>query len=193
MIGLNNRLGLHGLCDVYPILRKWAAMAVAEDIEDEEPAKKSKLPLILGVVFALVGGGGGFFAVSSGMLLGSGDDAEKEDHAEDHEAEEGAEALPPLAFVPLEPLTISLPSNTGNVLLRFRGELEVPPEYQEEVAAITPRIIDVLNGYLRAVDLVDLQDPTVLVRLRGQMLRRVQVVAGAGRVRDLLIMEFVLN
>jgi len=32
-----------------------------------------------------------------------------------------------------------------------------------------------------------------LLRLRSQMLRRVQVVTGEGRVRDLLIMEFVLN
>ena len=32
-----------------------------------------------------------------------------------------------------------------------------------------------------------------LVRLRAQMLRRVQMVTGEGRVRDLLITEFVLN
>jgi flagellar FliL protein len=31
------------------------------------------------------------------------------------------------------------------------------------------------------------------VRLRGQMLRRVQLVVGDGMVRDLLITEFVLN
>jgi flagellar FliL protein len=29
--------------------------------------------------------------------------------------------------------------------------------------------------------------------LRAQMLRRVQIVAGEGRIRDLLIMEFVLS
>jgi len=38
--------------------------------EEEQPAKKSKLPLILGLVLALLGGGGGFFAVSQGMILG---------------------------------------------------------------------------------------------------------------------------
>jgi flagellar FliL protein len=32
-----------------------------------------------------------------------------------------------------------------------------------------------------------------LTRLRGQMLRRVQIVVGKDRVRDLLIMDFVLN
>jgi flagellar FliL protein len=32
-----------------------------------------------------------------------------------------------------------------------------------------------------------------MARLRAQMLRRIQVVTGEGRVRDLLITEFVLN
>ena len=56
-----------------------------------------------------------------------------------------------------------------------------------------PRILDVLNTYLRAVEVRDLEQPASLARLRAQMLRRVQVVTGEGRVRDLLITEFVLN
>jgi flagellar FliL protein len=56
-----------------------------------------------------------------------------------------------------------------------------------------PRIQDVLNTYLRAVDVEDLEEPAALLRLRAQMLRRVQVVVGDGPVRDLLVTEFVLN
>lgn len=58
-----------------------------EDTPEKEPTKKSKLPLIIGLVLALVGGGGGFFAVYSGMLFG----------AESHEKEveiEHPEKLP---------------------------------------------------------------------------------------------------
>ena len=58
---------------------------------------------------------------------------------------------------------------------------------------LMPRILDVLNGYLRAVEVSQLDDPTALIRLRAQMLRRVQIVTGEGRVRDLLVTEFVLN
>ena len=54
-------------------------------------------------------------------------------------------------------------------------------------------ILDVLNGYLRAVEMRELEDPSALVRLRAQMLRRVQIVTGEGRVRDLLVTEFVIN
>ena len=50
-----------------------------------------------------------------------------------------------------------------------------------------------LNGYLRAVDVEDIEDPSSLVRLRAQMLRRIQIVVGQDAVSDLLIIEFVLN
>jgi flagellar FliL protein len=56
-----------------------------------------------------------------------------------------------------------------------------------------PRIVDVTNTYLRALKLADLEDSQALIRLRAQLLRRMQVVTGEGRINDLLIMEFVLN
>ena len=170
-------------------------MTAAADPEIEAPKKKSKMPLVLGLVLALVGGGGGFYAVSSGLLLGSNESepsAEKHD-SHDEGKEEDIAKTPKVAFVPIDPLVISISGTNGSRFLRFAAQLEVPPEYQEDVTAIMPRVVDVLNGYLRAVDLEELSDPDVLVRLRGQMLRRVQVVTGQSQVNDLLIMEFVLN
>ena len=167
-------------------------MTAAADVEVEEKPKASKLPLLLGIVLALAGGGGGFYVITSGLLGGS-DDAQGEDTAAESDAEKDVPGVSEVAFVPLDPLIVTLPSNTGNPTLRFRAELEVLPGKTDEVTAIKPRIVDVLNGYLRAVSLEELQDPAVLSRLRGQMLRRVQVVAGPDRVRDLLVMEFVLN
>ena len=163
-------------------------MAETETEEDEPPKKKSKLPLILGLVLALAGGGGGFYAVYSGMLLGG------ESHAETDHAEEVVEVadMPDVTFVPVDPLVISL-DGAGNSHLRFRAQLEVRSAYRSEVEHLMPRVVDVLNGYLRAVDLSDLANNAALVRLRAQMLRRVQIVTGGDRVSDLLIMEFVLN
>lgn len=162
---------------------------MSDETIDEAPPKKSKLPIILGLVLAIVGGGGGFFAVNSGMIGGSaGDESNSEE-----KAEEEVEELPAIAFVPLDPMIVSLPSGGISTHLRFSAQLEVNPEYAAEVETLKPRIVDVLNGYLRAVDIAELSDPAVLVKLRGQMLRRIQVVVGDGRVRDLLIMEFVMN
>lgn len=170
-------------------------MTAIADTDPEEKPKRSKVPLLLGLVLAIAGGGGGFFAVSKG-LIGGGSAAHDEATA-DGNASKGAvdghtaPVVEPVAFVPLEPMVISL-SGTQK-FLRFTAQVEVAPAAQAEVTAIIPRIVDVLNGYLRAVDTSELTDPAALMRLRAQMLRRVQVVAGAENVRDLLIMEFVLN
>lgn len=161
-------------------------MAEEEEVEDEGPKKKSKMPLIIGLVLALAGGGGGFFAVQTGMLFG--------DHAEEEsDSHEDVVALPDVVFVPMEPLIINLGKGAQNQYLRFRAELEVGGAFEEEVTTLLPRVMDILNGYLRAVDMSDLEDPNALIRLRAQMLRRIQIVTGEGRVKDLLIMEFVLN
>lgn len=164
-------------------------MSAEADIKEEAPKKASKLPLLLGVVLALAGGGGGFFAVQAGVI-GGGDTPEE---SAKEEQEEMIDPLVVASFVALDPLVISLPKSGGRDHLRFAAQLEVPPNYTADVEAIKPRIVDVLNSYLRAVELTELEDPAALMRLRAQMLRRVQVVAGEERVNDLLIMEFVLS
>jgi flagellar FliL protein len=157
-------------------------MADTTPAAEAAPKKRKLLPLILGLAGALALGGGGFYATYSGLLLG----APKEISPEEAE-------LAGIAFVPIDPLVISLGENGHNQHLRFAAHLEVGKPYAEEVGMLQPRILDVLNGYLRAVDMKDLEDPTALIRLRAQMLRRIQIVTGEGRVRDLLITEFVLN
>ena len=163
-------------------------MAEAQAGDEQAPKKKSKLPLLIGFVLMLGLGGGGFYAVYSGMILGDG-------HADDHAAEEPVkvEALPDIAFVPVDPMIVTLGGGGANRHLRFTAQLEVAKAYQQDVALLMPRILDVLNGYLRAVEAAELEDPNALTRLRAQMLRRVQIVSGEGRVRDLLVTEFVLN
>ncbi|MFK7881540.1 flagellar basal body-associated protein FliL [Roseobacter sp.] len=163
-------------------------MADEEIDEEEVPKKASKFPLIIGLVLAIAGGGGGFFAVQSGMILGGEAVEEPED-----EPEVKAGALPDITFVEVEPLVISLGAEARNKYLRFRAQLEVVDGYEADVTKLLPRVVDVLNSYLRAVETAQLEDPSALIRLRAQMLRRVQIVTGEGRVRDLLITEFVLN
>ncbi|PTX57561.1 flagellar FliL protein [Litoreibacter ponti] len=160
-------------------------MADEEISEEEAPKKKGKLGLIIGLVLLLLGGGGGFFAVYSGMILGG--DAQAAAEASDE-----TEPLPQIVFVPLEPLIINV-GRGGGQQLRFRAELEVVPEREADVALLMPRILDVLNGYLRAVEVDELQDPASLIKLRAQMLRRIRIVTGDGHVRDLLITEFVFT
>jgi flagellar FliL protein len=93
----------------------------------------------------------------------------------------------------MEPIVVTLNRASGVQQLRFRAQLEVNQADQDEVETVLPRVVDVLNSYLRALELEDLTDPMALPKLRAQMLRRINIVTGQGRVRDLLIMDFVLN
>jgi flagellar protein FliL len=137
---------------------------------------------VVALLLAPLLGGGGFYAVYSGILFADfGSDQER------------ASALPDVGFVPLEQVIVNLRENDHGRHLRFGATLEVNRRYQSEVEQLMPRILDVLNSYLRALDTQSLAEPGALIRLRAQMLRRVQIVTGEGRVRDLLITEFVLN
>ena len=151
----------------------------------ETPARPRKAMFALWLVLALAGAGGGFFAVRSGLIPMGAKGADTGPQA--------TPAPPDTAFVEIEPIMVSLETGHNREHLRFRAQLEVSSRHAGEVAGLEPRIVDVLNGYLRALELDDLRDPLALTRLRAQMLLRIEIVAGPGRVRDLLIMEFVLN
>ncbi|MCT4557724.1 MAG: flagellar basal body-associated FliL family protein [Pelagimonas sp.] len=164
-----------------------------ESEEELDEKKPSKLPIIIGVVLALVGGGGGFFAAQSGLLGGGQPTAESTEQAAMDETKIETIDLPDVVFVEVPPLTVSLGPNAHSQHLKFRSSLEVPNAYAADVEGVLPRVQDVLNSYLRALEPKDIEAPGALVRLRGQMLRRVKLVAGEDRVSDLLVLEFVLN
>ncbi len=157
-----------------------------ESTNSDTTAKKSRLgAIMLGLVLALAGAGGGFFAAYSGLIpMGGSAKASKPDTTS---------SAPAFAFVPIDPLIVSIAGQSSNRHLRFQAQLEVDPEDAATVQASIPRVVDVLNGYLRAVDVAELEDPASLARRRAQMFRRVQIIVGDDLVNDLLIMEFVLS
>lgn len=182
--------------------------------EDDAPRKKgSKLPLLIGLLLALAGGGGGFFVAFSGMLPFGGSsatadadgNASGDGHADTGSGDTGhgdtghAQAdghggtSQATAFIELPELIASLGPVTALHHLRFTAQLEVAPEHRAAVEELMPRILDVLNTYLRALEARDVEAQGALIRLRAQMLRRIQMVAGEDRIRDLLVTEFVLN
>lgn len=158
---------------------------VAGDAAEEPVKKPSKKPLLIGLVLALLLGGGGFYAVFSGVLFGA--------HAPDEAGEEHAEDTPQVAFVVVESIIINLGDGASKEVLKFSCQLEVVALHQEAVQHLLPRISDVINSYLRAVEPQVLEDPTALVRIRAHLLRRIQMVTGEGQVHDVLITEFILN
>jgi flagellar FliL protein len=161
---------------------------MSEAEETTPPRKKSKLPLILGVVLMLALGGGGFYAVFKGMIL-----APKHEGDGETAADAPLAPLPDVGFVAVDPMIVTVGLGATSRQLRFSSQIEVAKGHEEEVRALLPRVMDVMNTYLRAVDAREFQQPAALVRLRANLTRRVQLVAGGDRVRDILVTEFVVN
>lgn len=164
-------------------------MADSIDQTPEEQAKPrkglGKIGWSLVSVLGLALGGGGFFATYSGLLAMPGG------------AVAEAQKTPMIdgqgpVFLELDPMMISV-GHAGSIRqLRFRAYLQLSAK-NESVAALQPRILDVFSTYLRAVSVDRLEDPTALLDLRAQLLRRVQLLTGPEAVKDLLIIDFVIT
>ena len=155
------------------------------DPTPDVPRKGKKL-LLLALVLGLTLGAGAFASIYLGLILSPSEESASKD-------EDLATIDQDFAFVPLETLVVSLGPEAQAAHLVITLQLEVPKAYVGEVEFLKPRIADVLNSYLRALAPEDIERSASLVRLRGHMLRRVQIIVGEGRIRDLLVTEFVLN
>ena len=143
--------------------------------------KRPILPVLASLAMAVILGAAGFYA-GMNNLLAPGSYSRAAGGLSDQ-----------VAFVPIPQLLVTLPPGATTRHLRLTAELEVEKPYAAEIERIMPRILDMLNGYLRAVAVKELENPAALVRIRAHLLRRVQIITGEGRIRDFLITEFVLN
>ena len=164
-------------------------MSDESPIDDAAPTKKSKLPIILGGILLLIGSGAGFTAVKLGLIAEDTPDS-SESHNMPTKTEMEAKEV---AFLPLDPIIVTISDGQDTRLVRFTTQLDVNPQYLSEIEIIKPRIVDILNGYLRAVEIEDLEAVGALTKLRSQMLHRVRIITGDNRVNDLLVMEFIIN
>ncbi|QIE57943.1 flagellar basal body-associated FliL family protein [Pikeienuella piscinae] len=167
------------------------ATGLDDDAEGEAPKRGSRAPLLIGILLALLLGGGGFYAVFSGrvalpvFLVGVG--------GESHAPGAAIPAGGAPAFVPIGEMVIPLGPDATAKFLVIETSVETRPEDAAALAALRPRILDVFNTFLRAVEEADIEAPSASIRLRAQLLRRVRAVAAPIEARDLLITSFVLK
>ncbi|MEO9457580.1 MAG: flagellar basal body-associated FliL family protein [Lentilitoribacter sp.] len=162
-------------------------MADIDTPRTEDLPKPSKKPILLAIILGILGAIGGFFASYSGKILTTASAFQTNSLPAE------MNPSPEVSFIEIPAILVSLGSNSTNKHLSFKSQLEVPLRYHADVEHLLPRVIDVINSYLRALETEDFDSPTILVRLRSQLLRRIQVVVDQEKVNDLLIMEFVLN
>jgi len=161
------------------------------DIQNENPAARRAVQstsLVLTCVASLALGAAGYMAVGTGQIPGlSGRTGAISTTAA------GKNLQTTTVFLALDPFMVTIPRTDPVRQLRLELQLEIPEGAEAKVRALSPRIEDTMNTYLRSIDLSGIEDPDNLLRMRMQLLRRLQVAAGDGLINDLLVTQFLIS
>jgi flagellar FliL protein len=148
---------------------------------------KSKKVLLIGapVLLLLLGGGGAgayFFLFKS-------------DKTQEAKAEEVPLTPPKVAFSDMQDILVNIQSNDGTpAYLKLGVSLELENEEQKTaLEPLMPRITDQFQAYLRELRLDDLKGSAGVLRLKEELLRRVNVAAAPYKVRDVLLKEMIVQ
>lgn len=175
-----------------------------EDVKplDDEPRGKSKKMLLLALIpILLIGIGAGlYFSGVLDSVLG------KKEHAVEAAAEGGdatteevaldehGKPLPP-AFMEIPDLLVNLNAAGGPPrFLKLRIKLELAnPKDLEKMQAISPKVVDQFQTFLREMRVQDLRGSAGLYRLRQELLYRVNLAAQPIKVKDVLFQEMLIQ
>ena len=161
---------------------------------------KKKLILIIVPVLLLLIGAGVFF---SGILNKKDPDATEAGH-ESANAADAAEHPEDEKTAKADPIFFELPDVIVNIkgkgkakatnFLKIKINLELGnPESLPIVEKRLPRLIDQMQTYLRELRVDDLEGSEGLLRLREELLKRIQATADGADVKDVLFAEMILQ
>ena len=150
---------------------------------------KSKKMLMFGVpalVVLLGGGGAGAYFFMAG--------SHGEEAAGEH-VEEVPLTPPKVAFSDMQDILVNIQSSDGTpAYLKLGVSLELDDEEQKTaLEPLMPRITDQFQAYLRELLLDDLKGSAGVLRLKEELLRRVNVAAAPYKVRDVLLKEMIVQ
>ncbi len=158
---------------------------------DEEGGGKKKMSgkvivLFIALPALVVIGGivGGLFAFG---ILGGGDQ-EGADMAMVEEAE-------PPVFYDMPEFLVNITTDSGPTrYLKMRVSLEVPStEILSEIELLMPRVVDGFQVYLRELRPEDLEGSAAIVRMKEELLRRLNLAVEPHEVRDVLFKEVIVQ
>ncbi|MCL4679319.1 MAG: flagellar basal body-associated FliL family protein [Alphaproteobacteria bacterium] len=170
---------------------------------------KKKIIMIAAPVILLLGGGAGlYFTGMLDSLLGKAPAAaEGEEHAaegeghgteakdEGHGGGDGHGKAAGGAFIEIPTMIVNLESEDGTPrYLRLTVQLELDnPADKEAVQAVTPRVVDQFQTYLRELRVRDLRGSAGIYRLQMELLSRVNQAAAPKKIKDVLFQEILIQ
>ncbi len=147
--------------------------------------KKILMIAVPALLVVLGGGGAGAY-----FFLFKSDEAHEAKHEED------VPLTPPkVAFSDMQDILVNIQSSDGTpAYLKLGVSLELEDEEQKAaLEPLMPRITDQFQAYLRELRLDDLKGSAGVLRLKEELLRRVNVAAAPYKVRDVLLKEMIIQ
>ncbi len=152
--------------------------------------KKMTIATAAGALVFVLGGSAGAYL----FLSGGKDDAVQ--HDKTAHAEPAAPIVPPkVAFYDMPDVVVNIQSQDGSpaylklsVALELQSADEVPG-----LKTLMPRVVDQFQGYLRELRVDDLRGSQSVMRLKEELLRRVNAAAAPYRVHDVLLKEMIVQ
>jgi flagellar FliL protein len=119
----------------------------------------------------------------------------KKSETQEAKAEEVPLTPPKVAFSDMQDILVNIQSNDGTpAYLKLGVSLELEDEEQKKaMEPLMPRITDQFQAYLRELRLDDLKGSAGVLRLKEELLRRVNVAAAPYHVRDVLLKEMIVQ
>ena len=141
-------------------------------------------------VLVLAGGGAGAYF----FLFSGAPDAAAQKTAAD--AEHAAPIVPPkVAFYDMPDMVVNIQSPDGSpAYLKLSMALELKSADQEAgLKLLMPRVVDQFQSYLRELRIDDLRGSEGVMRLKEELLRRINLAAKPYHVRGVLLKEMIVQ
>jgi len=149
--------------------------------------KKLLIIAAAGLLLVLGGGGAGlYFFVFA---------APKADATKTANAEAVPVTPPQVAFYDVPDIITNLQSADGTpTYLKLSTSLELDnADEKAGLAVVMPRVVDQFQSYLRELRIDDLKGSAGVIRLKEELLRRINVAAAPYHVRDVLLKEMIIQ
>jgi len=151
----------------------------------EAPPKKSRrlLIVIAAAVLLLAGAGAGAYLFFFGGTK------------EEEKAEAKAPPPKPSIYFTLPGMIVNMDSGGGRSnFLKVTVSLELDSDADvSRIQKMTPRIVDGMQGFLRTLRPEDVRGANALARMRGELLDRVNRAVAPSEVKDVMLLEALIQ
>jgi len=149
---------------------------------------KMKMMISAGVLLLLVGGGGGAYWF---FFMGEPEHPPGEEMAESNEPI----VSPTIAFYDIPDIIVNIQTVDGTpAYLKLGVSLEINnAEEKNGLQVVMPRVVDQFQSYLRELRMDDLKGSAGVLRLKEELLRRINVAAAPYKIRDVLLKEMIVQ